>query len=66
MTELIKNLTEAGDMHKGSDLGALLQWAVLHIQAQDEALAEARKELEDKAIMAHHGVEQYAKKKVTA
>lgn len=36
--ELIENLTQAGQLHKGTDLGGLLQWAVLHIQNLDEAL----------------------------
>ena len=106
MSELITRLTIAASDHKGTDLGGLLQWAVLHIQDTDEALSEARKELEQEQaerirmeeaiykargqmqalaseldysrpvnikldkdhaphinIMAHHGVEPYAKKR---
>lgn len=105
MSELTDKLTAAGQKHKGTYLGGLLQWAVLHIQAQAEALYEAREELEAEQnerirleralhtakasteaalvsiksglpvnielskdlaphinIMAHHGVEPYAKK----
>jgi hypothetical protein len=43
---LIEQLEQAGQQHKGTDLGGLLQWAALHIKSQDEALAEARAELE--------------------
>ena len=106
MSELITRLTIAASDHKSTDLGGLLQWAVLHIQDTDEALSEARKELEQEQaerirmeeaihkarehmqalaseldysrpvnikldkdhaphinIMAHHGVEPYAKKR---
>ena len=45
MSELIDKLTAAGQQHKGTDLGGLLQWAILHIQSQDEALTETREEL---------------------
>lgn len=34
-----------GQQHKGTDLGGLLQWAALHVESQDDALAEAREEL---------------------
>ena len=44
MKNIIKQLKAAGEQHKGSDLGGLLQWAALHIDAQDEALAELREE----------------------
>lgn len=44
---LTEQLEQAGQQHKGTDLGGLLQWAALHIQSQDEALAEARAELEE-------------------
>jgi hypothetical protein len=47
MSELIARLHEAGNTHKGTDLGGLLQWAALHIESQDEALADARQELEE-------------------
>jgi hypothetical protein len=46
MSELVNKLATAADAHKGADLGGLLQWAMLHIQEQDEALAEAREELD--------------------
>lgn len=105
MSELTNKLATAADAHKGMDLGGLLQWAMLHIQEQDEALAEAREELDTEQserirlervlhsakagiegvasgilmglptniqlardhaphinIMAHHGIEPYAKK----
>ncbi len=42
MSELTERLTAAGQQHRGTDLGGLLQWAALHIAAQDEALAEDR------------------------
>jgi hypothetical protein len=45
MSELTEKLTALGQKHKGSELGKLLQWAALHIQSQDEALTEARKDL---------------------
>lgn len=44
MSELTDRLTKASAQHKGTDLGGLLQWAVLHIADQDEALAEVREE----------------------
>jgi hypothetical protein len=40
MSELTDKLAEAGEQHKGTDLGGLLQWAVLHITSQDERIAE--------------------------
>ncbi len=46
MSELTDKLTEAGHQHKGTYLGGLLQWAVLHIKSQDEALEETRQQLE--------------------
>ena len=46
MSELANKLATAADAHKGTDLGGLLQWAMLHIQAQGVALAEAREELD--------------------
>ena len=45
MSELVQSLRKHGEANKGSDLGGLLQWAALHIEAQDEALAETRAEL---------------------
>jgi phage host-nuclease inhibitor protein Gam len=44
MSELTDKLRGAGEQHKGTDLGGLLQWAALHIADQDEALAELREE----------------------
>lgn len=46
MSELTDRLQSAGLEHRGTDLGGLLQWAALHIASQDEALAEARSELD--------------------
>lgn len=46
MSELTDKLTAAGELHKGTELGSLLQWAVLHINEQHDALAEAREELQ--------------------
>lgn len=40
MSELTDKLRAAGEQHKGTDLGGLLQWAALHIDSQDEALSE--------------------------
>lgn len=47
MSELTEALMKAADVHKGTDLGGLLQWASLHIKEQDDALVEVRRELED-------------------
>lgn len=44
MSELVDRLKNAGHAHKGTDLGSLLQWAALHIESQDEALADVRHE----------------------
>lgn len=44
MSELTDSLRAHGQQHMGTDLGGLLQWAALHIDAQDEALAELREE----------------------
>lgn len=46
MSELTEKLTKAAAGYKGTEFGGLLQWAVLHIQSQDEALASIRDELE--------------------
>lgn len=40
--ELIAALQNHGQQHKGTDLGGLLQWAALHIQAQADAIEELR------------------------
>lgn len=47
MSALTKQLLKAAEQHKGTDIGGLLQWAVLHIDEQAEALADTRQELED-------------------
>lgn len=44
MSPLIQALTKQGEAAKGSELGGLLQWAILHITSQDDALAEIRAE----------------------
>lgn len=43
--ELVRRLEVAGQGYKGTDLGGLLQWAALHIDSQDKALADVRAEL---------------------
>lgn len=42
MSTLTEKLLAAGEQHRGTDLGGLLQWAALHISGQDEVLAELR------------------------
>ena len=44
MSELTEALRTHGQQHRGTDLGGLLQWAALHIESQEEALAELREE----------------------
>lgn len=44
MSELTDSLHTHGQQNRGTDLGGLLQWAALHIAAQDEALAELRED----------------------
>lgn len=34
MSELTDKLRSAGELHKGTDLGGLLQWAALHIDCR--------------------------------
>lgn len=46
MSELAASLRAHGEQNKGTDLGGILQWAALHIESQDEALAEVREEYE--------------------
>jgi hypothetical protein len=41
-TDLIAALQTHGQLHKGTGLGGLLQWAILHIQSQAEAIEELR------------------------
>ena len=45
MSELIARLHEAGNTHKGSDLGGLLQWAMLHIAAQEKRIQQLEAEI---------------------
>lgn len=40
--DLITTLQTHGQKHKGTPLGGVLQWAVLHIQSQNEAIEELR------------------------
>ena len=42
MSELTDSLRTHGLQHKGTHLGGLLQWAALHIESQDQALADLR------------------------
>ena len=44
MESLKTKLEQFGLANKGTDLGAVLQWAMLHIQSQDEALETANQE----------------------
>lgn len=44
MSQLTAKLLAAGEQHRGTDLGGLLQWAALHIASQDEALVDLREE----------------------
>lgn len=37
-TDLITALQTHGEVHKGTDLGGVLQWAILHIQEQDKSI----------------------------
>jgi len=46
-TDLITALQTHGQLHKGTDLGGVLQWAILHIQAQAEAIEELRADFEE-------------------
>ena len=46
-TDLITALQTHGQQHKGTDLGGLLQWAALHIQAQADAIEELRADFEE-------------------
>jgi hypothetical protein len=47
MSELLDRLRKAGESNNGTDLGGLIQWAMHHIESQDEALNETRQELEE-------------------
>lgn len=45
--DLITALQTHGHLHKGTDLGGVLQWAILHIQSQAEAIEELRADFEE-------------------
>ena len=45
--DLITTLQTHGEVHKGTDLGGVLQWAILHIQSQAEAIEELRADFEE-------------------
>ena len=48
--DLIAALQTHGQLHKGTDLGGVLQWAILHIQyiqSQAEAIEELRAYFEE-------------------
>ena len=45
--DLITALQTYGQQHKGTDLGGVLQWAILHIQSQNEAIEELRADFEE-------------------
>jgi len=44
--QLIERLTKAKEQHHGTDLGGLLQWAILHIEEQSERIEEQNQEVE--------------------
>ena len=46
-TDLIAALQTHGQLYKGTDLGGVLQWAILHIQSQAEAIEELRADFEE-------------------
>ena len=46
-TDLITALQTHGQLHKGTDLGGVLQWAILHIQNQAEAIEELHADFEE-------------------
>lgn len=46
-TDLITALQTHGQLHKGTDLGGVLQWAILHIQNQAEAIEELLDDFEE-------------------
>jgi hypothetical protein len=46
MSQIKEKLQAAGLAHKGTDFGSLLQWAALHIDSLEAALAEAQEERE--------------------
>ena len=44
--QLIERLNQAKDQHHGTDLGGLIQWAILHIEEQNECIEERNQEVE--------------------
>ena len=54
MSELIDKLRSAAQQHKGTDIGGLLHWAALHIESQEEALADKESEYQAAAKDAAH------------
>jgi hypothetical protein len=54
MSELTDKLRTEAQANKGTDLGCILQWAALHIEAQDEALADKEAEYQAAAKDAAH------------
>lgn len=45
MSRLIDKLFEAGQSNKNTNLGGVIQWAMLHIESQDKALEELQDDL---------------------
>lgn len=68
MSDLTDALRTHGQKHRGTDLGGLLQWAALHIESQDEALAELREEhaREERERMGLEGALGVAKEAIEA
>ena len=68
MSDLTEALRTHGQKHRGTDLGGLLQWAALHIESQDEALAELREEhaREERERMGLEGALGVAKEAIEA
>lgn len=49
MSELLQKLRAEAALRDRTEISKLLLWAALHIESQDEALAEARSELEQES-----------------
>lgn len=47
LNELLDELEAVGLANRGTDLGGLLQWAMIQIKNQNDALIELRQELDD-------------------
>ena len=47
MKDISTELERAAIVHRGTDLGGVLQWAILHIQSQAEAIEELRADFEE-------------------